>query len=121
MNGWARAPGSRMGHRIPSLDALPQLAPALRALADPTRLLLLAILQDGERTVTELVVRTGLAQANVSKHLQQLHAQGFVTRRKAGLFVHYGLADRQLLRLMGQLQSRLADGTASVAEPPRAR
>ena len=40
-------------------------------------------------------IMTELGQANVSKHLQLLHAMGFVTRRRDGLFVHYSLADRR--------------------------
>ncbi|MBU6364980.1 MAG: winged helix-turn-helix domain-containing protein [Gemmatimonadetes bacterium] len=103
-----------MGRRIPAVDDYPNLAARFRALADPTRLQLLSLLQDGEQTVSELVDRSGQGQANVSKHLQQLHGQGFVTRRKAGLFVHYGLADRRLMRLCAQLQAIPANG-ASVA------
>ena len=54
--------------------------------------------------------RTGLGQANASKHLQLLKAHGFVDRRKEGLYVHYRIADPtvfQLCDLMcGQLASR---------------
>lgn len=47
----------------------------------------------------ELVERSGLTQANVSKHLQLLLALGFVKRRKKGLFTHYRLADDDIFRL----------------------
>jgi DNA-binding transcriptional ArsR family regulator len=40
-----------------------------------------------------------LTQANLSKHLQMLHALGFVERRKQGLFVYYSLADQDIFRL----------------------
>ena len=36
---------------------------------------------------------------NASKQLQQLHAAGFVDRRKDGLFVYYALADDDVLAL----------------------
>ena len=63
-----------------------------------------------------LVTRTGQGQANVSKHLQQLHAQGFVSRRRAGLFAFYRLADRQVMRLCAQMLDRTDDGAGLVAE-----
>jgi len=118
-----------MGRRIPLPDDFPHLAARFRALADPTRLQLLALLHDGEQTVTSLVTRTGQGQANVSKHLQQLHAQGWVSRRKAGLFAYYRLADRQVLRLFDQVRVRDGHGNGvgsgigvgSVAEPPLPR
>src|SRR5690349_5420233 len=64
----------------PALFAI--VAERFNALAEPARLHILHSLRQGERTVGELVVATSLLQANVSKHLQLLHAQGFVTRRK---------------------------------------
>jgi len=51
---------------------------------------------------------TGLGTANVSKHLQLLHASGFVTRRKEGLFVYYGLAGEDVFRLCDIVCGRLA-------------
>ena len=64
-------------------------------------------LRAGELTVGELVDATGLNTANVSKHLQLLHAAGFVTRRKEGLYVYYGLADEDVFRLCDIMCGRL--------------
>ena len=105
-----------MGRRIPTPDEFPGLAARFRALSDPTRLELLTLLHEGEHTVTSLVTRTGQGQANVSKHLQQLHAQGFVSRRRAGLFAFYRWADRQVMRLCAQMLDRPDDGAGLVAE-----
>ena len=69
------------------------VAERFRALGEPARLHIMQSLRLGEQTVGELVESTGLGTANVSKHLQLLHASGFVTRRKEGLHVYYGLAD----------------------------
>jgi ArsR family transcriptional regulator len=44
---------------------------------------------------------TGLNQANLSKHLRVLHAEGLVSRRRDGLFVFYQIADRSVLELCG--------------------
>ena len=49
-----------------------------RALADPSRLVLLEALRRGERCVSELVEATGLSQSNVSGHLACLKECGLV-------------------------------------------
>jgi DNA-binding transcriptional ArsR family regulator len=74
-------------------ELLDLLAERFRALGEPARLQILNALRGGERTVGELIESTGLGQANVSKHLQLLHATGFAARRKEGLHVYYRLAD----------------------------
>jgi DNA-binding transcriptional ArsR family regulator len=98
-----------MKRRVLSDDVIPQLAERFKALAEPARLQLLQVLEEGEQTVNALVERTGLGQANVSKHLQMLHSNGFVRRRKSGLFVFYDLIDRQVLKVCAVLRDRLPD------------
>lgn len=75
------------------------VAARFKALGEPARLRILSALRDGEATVSDIIEETGLGQANVSKHLQMLHSLGFVTRRRDGLHIHYGLADREVFRL----------------------
>ena len=96
-----------MGRKMLSDDVIPLLAERFRALAEPTRLVLLRALMQREHTVNELVARTALGQANVSKHLQVLHGMGFVRRRKNGLYVHYAIADRQIVKLCDLMCARL--------------
>jgi DNA-binding transcriptional ArsR family regulator len=89
------------------------VAERFQALAEPARLHIMQALRSGERTVGELVEATGLGTANVSKHLQLLHGAGFVTRRKEGLYVYYGLAGEDVFRLCdimcGRLDAEAAD------------
>lgn len=89
---------------------IPGIAERFKALSEPARLLLLRALMRGELTVNELVTITGLGQANVSKHLQVLYAHGFVKRRKNGLFVHYAIADRQVVKLCDLMCARVTSG-----------
>lgn len=89
----------------PELLAL--VAERFRALAEPARLQILNSLRGGELAVGDLVEATELGQANVSKHLQMLHALGFVSRRKEGLFVYYALADKSVFRLCDIMCGRL--------------
>ena len=88
-------------------DLLASISERFKVLSEPARLQLLHALRDGERTVTELVELTGLGQANVSKHLQQLHTHGFVGRRKDGLYTWYRLADRDVFKLCDIVCGRL--------------
>ncbi|HEU4643368.1 MAG TPA: metalloregulator ArsR/SmtB family transcription factor [Gemmatimonadaceae bacterium] len=83
------------------------VAERFRVLAEPARLHIMTALREGERSVGELADATGLGTANVSKHLQLLHAAGFVTRRKEGLHVRYALADRDVFRLCDIMCGRL--------------
>ncbi|MFW5946931.1 MAG: ArsR/SmtB family transcription factor [Gemmatimonadota bacterium] len=85
------------------------VAERFRALGEPVRLRILQALRTGEQTVTELVESTGLGQANVSKHLQLLHALGFVDRRKDGLYVHYRLAGDDIFRMCDLMCGRIED------------
>jgi ArsR family transcriptional regulator len=80
-------------------DMLELVAQRFHALGEPVRLQLMLALRAGEQTVNALVEETGLGTANVSKHLQILHAAGFVTRRKEGVCVYYSLAGKDVLRL----------------------
>ena len=86
-----------------------ELAERFKALGEPARLQLLNALRDGERTVNELVEITGLGQANVSKHLQQLNACGYLKRRKVGTFAHYSLAGGDIFVLCDLMCGRIEE------------
>ena len=88
-------------------EVMALVAERFKALAEPARLQILNCLRSGEMAVNELVDETGFGQANVSKHLQLLHAMGFVRRRKDGLFVYYALADRGIFQLCDTMCGRL--------------
>lgn len=88
-------------------EQLRLIAERFKALAEPSRLEILNALRGGERTVSEILGATGFGQANVSKHLQVLHAAGFVERRKEGVAMCYRLADNDVLRLCELMCGRL--------------
>jgi ArsR family transcriptional regulator len=80
-------------------EVLGLIAERFKVLAEPARLQILNCLRKRELAVSDIVEETGLGQANVSKHLHLLHAQGFVARRKEGLYVYYALADARVFQL----------------------
>jgi DNA-binding transcriptional ArsR family regulator len=70
------------------------IAERFRALADPTRLLILDYLRrNGEAAVGEIAAAVESSQQNTSKHLSVLRVQRFVARRKQGTSTLYRVAD----------------------------
>jgi len=63
----------------------------LKAIATPTRLLLLCYLMDGERTVSELAECVGAKQSLTSHHLNRLKLAGLVSTRRDEKFIYYRL------------------------------
>jgi DNA-binding transcriptional ArsR family regulator len=92
-----------------SPEVLDLIAERFRVLAEPTRLLILNVLLEGERSVSELVEETGLNQANVSKHLAILRSSGFVDRRKEGLYAFYSATDPSVSELCDIMCGRLEE------------
>ena len=76
-----------------------RLAEVGRALAGGSRLLMLDVLAQGERSVEHLADAAGLSVANASQHLQVLRRAGLVETRRAGTRVVYRLAGEEVLRL----------------------
>ena len=69
------------------------LEEAIKALADGTRLRILALLGTGEVCVCHIHESLGLPQSKVSRHLAYLRRAGMVTARKQGLWVYYSLSE----------------------------
>lgn len=78
------------------------LATALKALADPTRLRLLSLIQaqpDGEACVCHLTGPLGLTQPTVSHHLKVLLGAGLVERDQRGSWAFFRVVPGQLAAL----------------------
>jgi DNA-binding transcriptional ArsR family regulator len=81
------------GVRPGSEQLLERIADRLKAMADPTRLRILHVLQAGELCVTDILADVGGSQANVSKHLSVLRRAGLVDYRREGINVYYHIED----------------------------
>ena len=78
-------------------------ADVFQALAHPTRIAILELLNDGELSAGALIEKLGMEQANVSQHLAVLRSKQLVSNRKAGNQVFYTVRDPiiiDVLRLM---------------------
>ncbi|MCY0881773.1 MAG: metalloregulator ArsR/SmtB family transcription factor, partial [Firmicutes bacterium] len=62
-----------------------------KALGEPTRLRIVALLAEKEWCVCELVPLLGISQPAVSTHMSRLKAAGLVKERREGQWVHYAL------------------------------
>src|SRR6201999_1840027 len=69
-----------------------QVAPLLKALADPVRLRLMSLIashEGGEACVCDLSDPFDLSQPTISHHLKVLHEAGLLDREKRGVWVYY--------------------------------
>ena len=62
----------------------PDLDRALRALADPNRRAILAVVRTGPRAVGQIAEKVGLSQQTTSHHLGVLRSAGLATRTEEG-------------------------------------
>ena len=85
------------------------LADRFQALADPTRLRIVALLRLMELSVGELAQVLGQSQPRVSRHLKILSDAGVLERRKEGSWVFLTLADAERVEPMFALIDAWAD------------
>ena len=62
---------------------------SLKALADPTRVRMLALLRAGDICVCHIHETLGITQSKASRHLAYLRRAGLVETEKRGLWVYY--------------------------------
>jgi len=71
----------------------------LKILSEESRLRILQVLQDGEKSVSEIVKETGYLQANVSKQLKILLDADIISRRTEGKHHYYSILDTKILKI----------------------
>ena len=72
--------------------AVDDLENLFKALADKTRLRILALLGNNEVCVCHIHDSLGLPQPTVSRHLAYLRRSGLVSARRDGVWMHYQLS-----------------------------
>lgn len=78
----------------------------LKAMASPSRLMILCALLDSEKTVGQLTEEAGLSQSAVSQHLGKLRAERLVATRRDAQSIHYRLADDTVRAIITTLHRR---------------
>lgn len=90
----------------------------LKALSHEGRILILCLLAEGEKSVSEIEAMMGMAQAAVSQQLARLRRDGIVSARREGRNVYYKLASTEVTALIDALHG-LNDGTRRLASSNR--
>ena len=91
------------------------LAKYFRGFGDPTRLRILALVAEQERSVGELVAALGQPQPKVSNHLACLRWCGFVIAERRGKQVFYRVSDPGVTQVIGLARALLDGNVEDVA------
>ena len=90
----------------------------LKALAHENRLLLLCLLSERERSVTELEELLSLRQTTVSQQLARLRLDGLVTTRRDGKTIYYSVADASTLKFVKVIYEMFCSEAGSAKRSP---
>lgn len=85
------------------------------AFTDPTRILILYVLNDKPCNVTELANLIGIPQPTASRHLKVLRDHGLVQTSRNGVTITYSLVDERLIQSLEILRVVLHDTITSKA------
>lgn len=79
----------------------------LKAMSNEHRLLVLCLLQQGERSVSELEKLVGLSQSALSQHLARLRRDALVKTRRSAQTIYYSLSGTDALTVIEALQGMM--------------
>ena len=69
-----------------------------KVFSNPIRLEILNLLKDKEMSVTELVKKSGLTQANISQHLSIMKSKDIVISNRKGKNIYYKLSNPKIIK-----------------------
>ncbi|MCC0029257.1 MAG: winged helix-turn-helix transcriptional regulator [Brucellaceae bacterium] len=78
------------------MDQARKASDLLKALSHETRLLILCLLSEGEKSVSELEDILDMPQATVSQQLARLRFDRLVTARRDGRMIYYSIVDEEV-------------------------
>jgi ArsR family transcriptional regulator len=68
-----------------------EMAKVFKALCDPNRLMIIEMLQDGEKCACQLLDDLHIGQSTLSHHMKSLCESGVVNCRREGKWMYYSL------------------------------
>ncbi len=80
-----------------------------KVFSNSTRLEILNLLRDKELSVTELIEKTKLSQANISQHLSIMKSKGIVTSSRKGKNIYYKLTNPKIVKAFDIIREVLAE------------
>lgn len=87
----------------PMQEKAADAAAFLKGLANPHRLLVLCLLSQGERSVTQLLEHIDISQSSMSQHLARLRDEGMVDYRREHRTLYYYICNPHIARIIGIL------------------
>lgn len=91
----------------------------LKALSHEARLMILCLLVDGEKSVTDIEQTLSLRQPAVSQQLARLRADDLVEARRDGKNIYYSLARAEVREIIAALHRAFCEPTRSRGNPNR--
>src|SRR3989338_6995156 len=80
-----------------------------KVFSNSTRLEILTLLRDKELSVSELIEKTKLSQANISQHLSIMKSKGIVTSSRKGKNIYYKLTNPKIIKAFDIIREVLAE------------
>ena len=80
-----------------------------KSMANPTRLRIMNLLREGEKSVEELRGKLKLPKANLSQHLSVLRQRRIVSTRREGLNIYYKVANPKMIKACDLLREVLLE------------
>ena len=90
-------------------------AERLRQFGQPLRLMILSLLLQGEKSVSEIDIATGIGQPGLSQQLAELRRAELVTTRRQAKQVFYSLADKSVELSVRSIEAVFGAGDPRVA------
>ena len=83
-----------------------------KVFSNPTRLEIIDVLKSEELSVTEMIQKTKLSQANISQHLSIMKAKGIVASRRNGKNINYKLTNLKIIKAFDIIREVLSERLA---------
>ena len=80
-----------------------------KVFSNPTRLEILNLLRNKQLSVTELIEKTKLSQANISQHLSIMKSKGIVASDRNGKNIYYRLINPKITKAFDIIREALAE------------
>lgn len=89
--------------------SLSKVAFLAKSLGDENRLRILLCLNNGKRSVSQIVEELNLSQPLISHHLKELRRSLLVTVERRGPFIYYEMSDQRVIDILKDLEGLATD------------
>ena len=80
-----------------------------KVFSNPIRLEILNLLRDREMSVTEIIDKSKLSQANISQHLSIMKSKGIVISERNGKNIYYKLSNPKIIKAFDIIKEVLTE------------